>query len=273
MTDFLFHNRRAWDDRVRRGQAHTRPARDGALAQAAETASVHDWVDTSLAGQRVLCLAAGGGKHGPVYAAAGAQVTVVDLSPRMLERDRHIAASRSLSIHTLETSMDDLSALESAQFDLVVQPVSTCYVPDIRKVYAEVARVLRAGGLYISQHKQPACLQAETPSRDGGYRIREPYYRSGPLPESTMDTGHREAGCMEFLHRWEQLIGGLCRSGFVIEDLREPRSNDASAAPGTLAHRSHYLPPFVAMKARRVGSKGTPSESIETTSALWVPGS
>jgi len=263
MTDYHLHNRRAWDERVRRGQAHTLPARDRALSKAAETSAVHDWVDRPLTGQRVLCLAAGGGKHGPVYAAAGAEVTVVDLSPHMLERDRQIAASRQLPIRTVEASMDHLGLLGDAAFDLVVQPVSTCYVPDIGRVYDEVARVLRPGGLYLSQHKQSACLQAETPSRDGGYLIRESYYRSGPLPVAAQDTGHREGGCIEFLHRWEALIGGLCRRGFVIEDLREPRHDDPSAAPGTFAHRSHYLPPFVAFKARRVERR--------TSTGIWLP--
>ena len=43
----------------------------------------------------MLCLAAGGGKQSALYAAAGAEVTVVDLSPEMLALDRQVAAERS----------------------------------------------------------------------------------------------------------------------------------------------------------------------------------
>ena len=40
-----------------------------------------------LAGLRVLCLAAGGGWHGPLFASLGAEVTVVDISGEMIERE------------------------------------------------------------------------------------------------------------------------------------------------------------------------------------------
>ena len=54
------------------------------------------------------------------------------------------------------------------------------------------------------------------------------------------------------MHRWEEIIGGLCRSGFVIEDLAEPKHGDHAAEPGTFRHRSQYIPPYVAIKARRI---------------------
>src|SRR5690606_11773744 len=186
------------------------------------------WLRDGVRGKRVLCLAAGGGKHGPLYAAAGAITTVVDISPAMLDLDRQVAAERRLSLRTVETSMDDLSMFDDGEFDIVVQPVSTCYTPDISLVYRQVAHVLRPQGLYISQHKQPASLQADIVPSPRGYELIEPYYRRGPLPP-VMGSPLREEGVWEYLHRWEQLIGGMCRAGFVIEDLMEPMHADESA--------------------------------------------
>lgn len=231
-------------------------------------ADIHGWIGRDLQGKRVLCLGAGGGRHGPLYAAAGASVTVVDLSPKMLELDRAVAKQRGLLVQTLETSMDDLSALAASSFELVVQPVSTCYVPDVIKVYEEVARVTVAGGLYISQHKQPVNLQASAAmAAQGRYVLIEPYFRSGPLPDAPEGSLHREPGCVEFLHRWEDLLGGLCRSGFVLEDLLEPRHGDVAATAGTFGHRSRFIPPYVALKARR---SGRPAER-DNEARLWVP--
>src|SRR5205814_3344213 len=119
-----------------------------------------------------------------------------------------------LSLEVFRASMDDLSCLGDALFDIVNQPVSTCYVPDIGKVYREVARVAKPGGFYISLHKQPASLQANALPSGPGYLIQEPYYRSDPLPPS-IECLHREADTVEYLHRWEELIGEMCRSGFV----------------------------------------------------------
>jgi ubiquinone/menaquinone biosynthesis C-methylase UbiE len=251
MDPVYLQNRAAWDDRVRRGKSHTGTATEKDFANPRAVVDQCGWLEGSLAGKRVLCLAAGGGKQSVLFAALGAIVTVVDLSPEMLALDLQIAAERSLKVEVLEASMDDLSALADARFELVVQPVSTSYVPDVLAVYREVARVSAPGALYISQHKQPACLQADVVPVKTGYLVTEPYYRQGQVPPVVEGCRHREAGTVEFLHRWEDLLGGMCRSGFVIEDLLEPRLGNALASPGTFEHRSHYLPPFVTIKARR----------------------
>jgi len=202
-----------------------------------------------------------------LFATAGAKVTVVDLSPKMLELDRRVAAERKLSIQVVETSMDNLSAFAEASFDIVIQPVSTCYVGDIGAVYREVARVIAPGGIYISQHKQPVNLQADVVPSSRGYLLNEPYYRTGLLPPAVEGSWHRESGTVEFLHRWDQLLGGLCRSGFVIEDVAEPRHANPQAEPGSFAHRSCYVPPYIKLKARRQSERVQPVEK-----KIWKPG-
>lgn len=260
MSRISNHNRRAWDNRVLQRLHHTRPASDRLFLDPTSMADIYGWVGRDLSKKFVLCLGAGGGRHGPLYAAAGAHVTVVDVSPKMLELDQTVARQRKLSLQTIETSMEDLTMLAPARFDLVIQPVSTCYVADVTLVYRQVARVTAPGGLYISQHKQPASLQASpTPQRDG-YTLTASYYRTGPLPPAPDGSLHRETGCLEFLHRWEDLLGGMCRSGFVIEDLLEPRHADPKAPAGSFGHRSLFLPPYVTVKARR--SPHTPAAHI-----------
>src|SRR6478672_11461646 len=152
------HNRRAWDKMAAKGQRFTRAAADEDFANPLATVDKVGWLGGDIRGKRLLCLAAGGGKHGPLYAAAGARVTVVDISPAQLELDREVAAERRLELRTVEASMDDLSMLAAGTFDIVIQPVSTCYLPQIGPIYQEVARVTRGGGLYISQHKSPTSL-------------------------------------------------------------------------------------------------------------------
>lgn len=244
------HNRKAWDQLARQGQRFTRAARDEEFANPLRFIDGNGWLGTSIQGKRLLCLAAGGGRQGPLYAAAGADVTVVDISPAQLELDREVAAERRLSIRTVETSMDNLAMFRAGEFQIVIHPVSTCYLPQLQAVYQQVARVTEPGGLYISQHKQPTSLQVDVSPSETGYIVREPYYRNGPLPpvEGSL---HREPGTLEYVHRWEQLVGDLCRAGFWVEDLVEPKHADATATPGTFAHRSLFVPPYVRIKARR----------------------
>src|SRR5262245_18305855 len=196
------HNRRAWDEMAAKRQRFTRAAADGEFANPLATVDQLGWLGGDIHGQRVLCLAAGGGKHGPLYAAAGGIVTVVDLSPAQLELDRQVASERRLELQTVEASIDDLAMFAAGSFDIGIQPVSTCYLPDIVPVYSEVARVTRPGGLYISQHKSPTSLQADVQQTTRGYELIAPYYRRGPLAP-VIGSPHREEGTLEYLHRWE----------------------------------------------------------------------
>lgn len=259
------HNAQAWDALVRRDAKLTQPAGDEEFANPLRTVDPLGWLGGSIAGWRVLCLAAGGGRQSALYAAAGASVTVLDLSREMLARDRRVAAERRLDIQVIEGSMDNLSMLPQGGFDAVIQPVSTCYVPDVQAVYRQVAHVTRPGGLYVSQHKAPTSLQASHEPTDGRYTLDEPYYRDGPLPpaDATSRTAGRlrEPGTVEFLHRWEQLLGGLCRAGFAIEDLIEPVHADPDAPPGAFGHRARFVAPYVRVKARRPGG-GEPPATI-----------
>ena len=258
------HNQRAWDEMVRQRRRFTSPVRDEDLKDPLSTVDGLGWLGGNIDGKSVLCLAAGGGRQSALYASAGARVTVVDLSPAMLALDRQVAAERKLDIQAVEASMDDLSMFQDGQFEIVIHPVSTCYVPNVQEVYRHVARVITDGGIYVSQHKQPVSLQAQTNASAHGYEIREPYYRTGPL-SAVQNSRLREEGTLEFLHRWEELIGGLCRSGFVIEDLVEPFHADEKGAPGEFSHRCRFIAPYVRIKARRIRRADAPR------STLWTP--
>lgn len=255
-------NQVAWDRLVAASVPLTQPARDDDFRDPLRSVDASGWLGESIRGWQVLCLAAGGGRQGPLYAAAGAEVTVVDLSPAMLDRDREIAAARGLQLRTIQCSMERLPMFADQMFDLVIHPVSTCYVPDVKLVFEEVARVLRPQGLYISQHKTPQNLQGSIQSdREGRYTLLHPYYRprqeAVPPPSqqrtSAVARRLREAGTTEYLHRWEELIGGICRSGFAIEDLVEPFHADGDAGIDEFAHRACYIAPYVRIKARRMG--------------------
>ena len=254
------HNRRAWDAMVRNKQRFAQPANDRDFAAAIAELDPAGWLG-ELTGKRVLCLAAGGGRQGPIYAALGAEVTVVDISGAQLELDRNVAAERKLELRTVNTSMDDLSMFRQCEFDCVVQPVSTCYVPNVQETFSQISRVICPGGIYVSQHKQPTSLQTSTRMGPDGYWLAEPYYRNSSLP-AIAGSLHREEGTLEYLHRWEELIGGMCRAGFVIEDLVEPMHARPDAQVESFAHRSRFVAPYVRIKARRTGQQPEKRQAI-----------
>jgi len=252
----LAHNARAWDHLAAAEAALARPAVDdvfgdprGWLGGGGDGG--RSWLPPRLDGLEVLCLAAGGGKHGPLYAAAGAHVTVVDIAPAMLELDRRVARERRLQVEIVEGSMDDLSMLGPARFDLVIHPVSTCYVPDVARVFREVARITKPGGGYVSQHKAPASLQASLdPGAAGRYELVHPQGMIDPLPPAG-PSRLREPGTHEFIHPLSVILGGICAAGFMIEDVCEPDHSRPDAPIGSFAHRASFLPPYMRILARR----------------------
>jgi ubiquinone/menaquinone biosynthesis C-methylase UbiE len=249
-------NQRCYDGLVAAQAPLCRPASDSELADPLGTLDPIGWLGGSVKGKRLLCLAAGGGRQSVLYATAGAIVTVVDISPAMLELDRQMAHRRGLQVRLVQASMDRLEIFENETFDIIVHPVSTCYVPDVLPVFRGVGRILCQRGIYISQHKSPISLQASH-QRDATscYRIEHEYYRREPIPSPTAASPAsgrlRERGAIEYLHRLEQLIGGICRSGMVVEDFVEPLHVVEEMPANTFADRARFIAPYLRIKARR----------------------
>ena len=244
------HNRRVWDNLSRHGHTLTKPVTKKELDQARKILDPVGWLPSELAGKKVLALAAGGGRFSALFAALKADVTVVDISDEMLDTDRQMSSRYNLPMRILHADMCDLNQCQDAEFDLIMQPVSTCYVADPRFVFSEAARVLKSSGVYISFHKQPTNLQASLEWRTDSYQICKPLGQA--IHNASNEASRlREAGAIEHPHSLQMLLGGLCRAGFLIEDVLEPQYANLNQPPGSFAHRCAYIAPYLAIKAVR----------------------
>ncbi len=158
-NDLLQFNRKAWNDMALGGDKYYVAATAKEIA-AARTGTwkinvtpqqpvPRDWLDP-VANRALLLLAGGGGQQAPLLAAAGAKVTVFDLSDQQLRRDREIASREQLEIETVAGDMTNLDCFDSGQFDLIVNPCSTCYCPNVETIWRECYRVLKPGGSLIT---------------------------------------------------------------------------------------------------------------------------
>jgi len=120
-----------------------------------------------MEGSDVLCLASGGGQQAPIFAAAGANVTSFDNSPKQLEQDQFVAKRDGLKIITIEGDMADLSVLADESFDFIFNPVSNCFIAELKPVWNEAFRVLRKGGTMITGFVNPIeyCFDSELAER------------------------------------------------------------------------------------------------------------
>jgi len=251
------HNRAAWNRQVERGNKWTIPVSEAMIAAARQgqweiflTPSKpvpREWFP-DLQGCPVLCLASGGGQQGPILAAAGAKVTVLDLSPKQLEQDRFVARREALAITTVEGDMADLGMFPDRSFDLIVHPVSNVFAPDVRPVWAEAFRVLRRGGVLLSGFMNPAVylFDYELVERTGVLQVKHtlPYSDIASLTEEQKRRCIAEGTPVEFSHTLQDQIGGQLDAGFVITGFYEDFYEEEEKDPLT-----KYMPTFIATRA------------------------
>jgi SAM-dependent methyltransferase len=251
--DPVAYNRAAWDREVENGNEWTRPVGPGVIARARAgnwpvvligyEPVPRDWFPADLAGAAVLCLASGGGQQGPVLAAAGADVTVFDNSPRQLGRDREVATREELAVRTVLGDMRDLSMFPEASFDVVFNPVSNVFCPDLAPVWREAFRVLRPGGILMAGFMNPDVFLFDVAALEdrGELAVRH------RLPFTTLDLPEAERqrwygdGPIEYSHSLSGQIGGQLAAGFTLTHLAEaPHHADATA---------RYMPAYFATRA------------------------
>jgi SAM-dependent methyltransferase len=253
--DPVAHNRAAWDREVTSGNEWTVPVGPEVVARArAGDWSVvligyepvpRGWFPADLSGASILCLASGGGQQGPVLAAAGADVTVFDNSPAQLARDEEVAARERLAIRTVLGDMRDLSAFGDGSFDVVFNPVSNVFCPELAPVWRESFRVLRPGGVLMAGFLNPDIFIFDVAALDE----REEFVVRYRLPFSTLDLSDAERtqaygdGAIEYSHSLTEQIGGQLAAGFILTHLVEaPHHADLTA---------RYMPGYIATRARK----------------------
>ncbi len=255
--DVRAYNREAWNRQVADGNQWTIPVSREVVAAArggewtillTPTIQVPRAWFPPLAGADVLCLASGGGQQGPILAAAGARVTVFDNSPRQLAQDRLVAEREGLDIRTVEGDMADLSAFADASFDLIFHPVSNIFAADVRPVWREAYRVLRAGGALLAGFNNPDIYIFDLDLLDREHRLevkfKLPYSDTESLSEAARAAYLAKGWPLEFSHTLDDQIGGQLAAGFLLaaffEDRYPPEENDLL---------SQYMPTFFATRA------------------------
>lgn len=179
-----------------------------------------DWLK-DIKGKTVLCLAGAGGLQAPLLACTGAKVTVLDLSEKMLEKDRTIAETEQLNIRIEKGNMCDLSRFADSSFDYIVNPSSLMYVPDVKPVFKECYRVLKKGGTFIMMAPSPINYLCDfVDDEDGGY-----YKAVNRMPYCSSDFDTM-SDWVEYGHTMEDYIGGQIECGFVINGYVECQMED-----------------------------------------------
>ena len=206
----------------------------------------HEWFlpylkNMRLEGTRLLGLVSGGGQQMPVFAALGAECTVLDYSDKQLENERIVSERENYQINIVRADMTKRLPFNDSSFDIIFHPVSNCYVEDVCHVWNECYRILKKGGILLS-------------GLDNGFNYLIDDFTVRPLvitnklpynplinPEQ-MEKTLKEDGSIQFSHTFDEQIGGQLEAGFVITAAYEDYNNDPDAI-------ADGIPSFWATKA------------------------
>ena len=197
----------------------------------------HRWFG-ELKGRKVLGLASGGGQQMPIFAALGADCTVLDYSEEQLAAERLVAGREGYAIEVIRADMTEQLPFDDGTFDIIFHPVSNCYVREVKPIWKECWRVLRPGGRLLSGVDHFVNFIVDEDEREIVNRL--------PFDPLT-DPGQREQlektdSGMQFSHTLEEQINGQLEAGFTLLELYEDTNGE-----GRLHDMN--IPSFLAMLA------------------------
>ncbi len=197
----------------------------------------HEWLG-DLKGKKLLGLASGGGQQMPVFAALGADCTVLDYSLKQLESEKAVSEREGYPIRILRGDMTKPLPFEDEEFDVIFHPVSNCYVEEVRPIWRECWRILKHGGVLLSGTDHYINYIVD--------RSEERIVNSLPFhplknPEQMKQLREEDAG-IQFSHSLEEQIGGQLEAGFRLLELYEDTNGEG---------RLHELgiPTFLGMRS------------------------
>lgn len=191
-----------------------------------------------LQGAQVLGLASGGGQQMPVLSALGARCTLLDYSPQQCETERRVAAREGYGIRVIHADMTKPLPFADGAFDLIVHPVSNCYVEEVRPIFRECFRVLRPGGTLLCGLDNGINYIFDETGTTLRYAL--PY---NPLRDpALMEEALRNDWGVQFSHTLEEQIGGQLEAGLRLTDVYEDYDSQGNLA-------SHHVPTYWATRA------------------------
>ena len=202
-----------------------------------------------LKGRDVLCLAGAGGQQAPVFAAAGARVTVLTTRRPSSGRTAWWPSAMAWDAARGGRHARPVRLRRTSSFDLIFHPCSNCFVDAMRPVWREAYRVLRPGGALLSGFCNPVIFLFDPALEQQGVmqlKYKMPYSDFTSLTDE--ERARYKGEPLVFAHSLEDQIGGQLDAGFAITGFYE----DKHVAGDRL---SEYLSGFIATRAVKLATR------------------
>ena len=245
--DIYEANRNAWNNEASLGNFWTLMVKDEQIQKARE-GKPEIWVTpfkmvplawiSDLKGRDVLLACSGGGQQTPILAAYGANVTTLDISDSQIRQDRKALEKYGLDATLVRANVLEMP-FEDNSFQAVIMPQAMNFIDDLDKLYTEVKRVLRSGGVFIFGTANPILytFDERIQSRKLKVRYTIPFSHSKSLSEKALASRLSKTDTLEFSHTLNSILGLLTQKGFAITGFYT--DNAGSEPTDSFVHDSH----------------------------------
>ena len=103
----------------------------------------------NLRGKRLLDIGAGLGESSVYFALQGAQVTMTDISPGMIQTGRELARRHGVEVEGIVAGAEDVG-VAAQSFDYVYIANTIHHVRDREVLFQKIHRALKPGGFFFS---------------------------------------------------------------------------------------------------------------------------
>lgn len=178
----------------------------------------HKWFG-DLKGKKLLGLASGGAQQMPIFAALGAECTVLDYSEKQLESEKVFAEREGYRINIIKADMTKPLPFSDESFDIIFHPVSNCYVREVKPIWKECYRILKKGGVLLSGLDNGMNFIIDEDSDSLAIVNKLPF---DPLSDKELYRKGIESGSgVQFSHTLDEQLGGQLEAGLIFTDLYE----------------------------------------------------
>lgn len=213
-------------------------------------------------GRKILDAGCGEGYNTRLLADQGAFMTGIDLSTRMIDLAKMEEQKHPRGIRYETASFASLAVFENGEFDGIVSSMALMDGPFYDEAVREFGRLLRPGGFVVFSITHPCFARGDSEwIRDSSgqeIELRLTDYFKREMVEERWKFGAAAAGGDEaepfrvcyFNRTLEDYINPLCKTGFILEAIVEPRPGDEACRIRPSLRKHQRIPHTLMLRAK-----------------------
>ncbi|MBU2441435.1 MAG: class I SAM-dependent methyltransferase, partial [Nanoarchaeota archaeon] len=168
--------------------------------------------------KKILEVGCGGAQCSIAFAKKGAICTGLDISKNQLDYAEKIVKKNKVKVKLIKKDIQTLSGIKSNSFDIVFSAYALLYVPNLKKCFKEINRVLKTGGIFVFSHDSPFFLTLDAKTK----KIVRSYLRTGKQEEIDFGPDGSKHKFVFYNRKLSEIYNSLVETGFFVKKILEP---------------------------------------------------